>query len=109
MAESRRILPAPRLRFPGRRFPHRAGAPGVRDGLAVPESGAERNRVVDFLGARGGRAESESANRYLPAAIADAAAAHFETAARESESAARNVEDCGESRIAADSNQDAAR
>ena len=108
MAELVRILPAAGLRISGRRLSHRAGAAGLRERAAIRESGAERNRVVDFLGPRGGRAEQESADRYFSAACRRRCCRERRRSrARESESAARDVARGGESGVSADPNQNA--
>src|SRR5271170_26210 len=108
MVESVRVLPAARLRISGGRFPHRTGAPGLRRRLAIRESGAERNRVVDLLGPRRGRAQQEPANGYFPALVAGPVAASIEKAgARKSEPATGDVARRGESGAAADPDEDA--
>ena len=71
----------PGFGYPGRRFPHRAGAPHLRRGSDVRQPGAVRNRLVDLLGPRRRRPESQSADRHLPAALRLPAAARQQEAA----------------------------
>ena len=59
----------PGFGYPGRRFPHRAGAAHLRVGPAFRQSGANRDRVVDLLGPRRRRTKSQPADRYLPAPV----------------------------------------
>src|ERR1043166_1995487 len=103
-----RFLPAAGVRLSRGRFPHRAGTADIRRRLAILQSGAERDRVVDFLGPRSGRPEQESADGLVPTAFADARAAHVQAPAGESKPSARNVAPPGEPRIVADPDQDAA-
>ena len=82
----------PGFGYPGRRFPHRAGTPRLCRRPDVREPGAVRNRLVDFLGTRGGRTQSQPADGSLPAALrVSAAARQQETAARQPLAVPRNV------------------
>ena len=105
LAECRRKSPALEMRWlnlcgfccvPASDFPatiFASSKPGAfTPEAAIPQSSAERDRLVDLLGPRRGRAEQEPAGGYFPAAFAGAVAARVETpAAHQQQSAARNV------------------
>ena len=84
LAESGGFCLRPGFGYPGDDFRIEQARRIYAAGLHVRQPGAERNRLVDLLGPRRRRPQSQSADRYLPAALRlPAAARQQEAAARE--------------------------
>ena len=82
----------PGFGFPGDDFRIEQARRIYAGGLQYRQPGAERNRLVDLLGPRRRRAESQSAGRHLPAPCRlPAAARRQEAAAHQQQPAARDV------------------
>ena len=99
----------PGFGFPGDDFRIEQARRVYACGLHLRQPGPERNRLVDFLGTRRGRTQSQPADRHLPAALPFAAAAGQEAAARQSQPAARDVAHRGQPGTAARRHQNRSR